>query len=101
IVFFLNSYYAAQVSGIQLITPNHMRAQVSALMLFVTNFLGLALGPSAVAILTDFLFASDQDLRYSLALLPLLVCVPAFFLALQGLKPYRLALAEAGGVAKR
>lgn len=92
IVFFISSYYAAQVSGIQLITPNHMRAQVSALMLFFTNLLGLALGPTAVALMTDFLFGNDQDLRYSLALLPLLVCVPAIFLLLRGLKPYRRAL---------
>lgn len=93
IIFFLNSYYAVGVAGLQLITPNHMRAQISALLLFMTNLFGLALGPSLVALLTDFLFGHDGALRYSLALLPLLVCPPAALLAWQGLGPYRRALA--------
>lgn len=92
IIFFLNSYYAVGVTGLQLITPNHMRAQVSALLLFLTNLFGLALGPSAVALLTDFLFGDDLALRYSLVILPLLVCPLAALLAWQGLKPYRNAL---------
>ncbi len=91
IIFFLNSYYAVGVAGLQLITPNHMRAQVSALLLFSTNLFGLVLGPSAVALFTDFLFGDDMALRYSLALLPLLVCPLAALLAWQGLKPYRHA----------
>jgi len=49
IVFFLNSYFAVCIAAVQLITPNQMRAQVSALQLFMTNLFGLALGPSAVA----------------------------------------------------
>jgi MFS family permease len=92
IVFFLNSYFALAISALQNITPNRMRAQVSALMLFMTNLLGLALGPSVVAALTDFVFASDADLAYSLSLLPLLVCPLAAALLAWGLKYYRVAL---------
>jgi MFS family permease len=54
IIFFLNAYFGVGITGVQLITPPSMRAQVSALMLFSTNLFGLAFGPSAVAILTDF-----------------------------------------------
>jgi hypothetical protein len=92
IVFFLNSYFALAISALQNITPNRMRAQVSALMLFMTNLLGLALGPSVIAALTDFVFASDADLAYSLSLLPLLVCPLAAALLAWGLKYYRVAL---------
>ena len=92
IVFFLNSYFALAISALQNITPNRMRAQVSALMLFMTNLLGLALGPSVVAALTDFVFANDADLAYSLSLLPLLVCPLAAALLAWGLKYYRAAL---------
>jgi MFS family permease len=94
VIFFLNSYYAVGVAALQHITPNHMRAQVSALLLFLTNLFGLALGPSAVALLTDYLFGDDQALRYSLALLPLVVCPLAALLAWQGFGPYRRALAD-------
>jgi hypothetical protein len=92
IVFFLNAYFGVGVAGIQLITPPGMRAQVSALMLFSTNLFGLAFGPTAVALLTDFLFTDDLALRYSLSLLPLIVCPLAAALAWQGLAPYRGAL---------
>ena len=92
IVFFLNSYFALAISALQNITPNRMRAQVSALMLFMTNLLGLALGPSLIAALTDFVFANDADLAYSLSLLPLLVCPFAAALLAWGLKYYRAAL---------
>ena len=92
IIFFLNAYFGVGIAGVQLITPPPMRAQVSALMLFSTNLFGLAFGPSAVALLTDFLFADDLALRYSLALLPLVVCPLAAALVWQGLGSYRNAL---------
>ncbi len=92
ILFFLNAYFGVGIAGVQLITPERMRAQVSALMLFSTNLFGLAFGPSAVALLTDFLFADDAALRYSLALLPAVVCPLAAVLGWQGLAGYRRAL---------
>ncbi len=95
IVFLLNSYYGVGAAGLQLITPNRMRAQISALMLFMTNLFGLALGPSAVALFTDFLFVDDLALRYSLALLPVVICPLAVALAWQGLGGYRRALEAA------
>ncbi|MDO8861295.1 MFS transporter [Haliea sp. E1-2-M8] len=93
IVFFLNAHYGVGVAAVQFITPNRMRAQISALMLFVTNLLGLAFGPTAVAMLTDFAFGDDLALRYSLALLPVLVCPLAIGLVVQGLPAYRRAAA--------
>lgn len=91
IVFCLNAYYGVGIAALQFITPNRMRAQASALLLFCTNFFGLALGPSTVAALTDFLFHDDGALRYSLALLPLLVCPLAAALAAGGLASFRRA----------
>jgi hypothetical protein len=95
IVFFLNSYFALAIAALQNITPNRMRAQISAVMLFMTNLLGLALGPSMVAALTDFFFEGDAYLAYSLSMLPLLVCPLAGLLLGWGLKYYRAALPSA------
>ena len=61
-------------------------------MLFSTNLFGLAFGPSAVALLTDFMFGDDLMLRYSLLVLPLLVCPLAAVLVMQGMRDYRSAL---------
>jgi MFS family permease len=92
IVFFLNSYFGVSVAALQLITPNRLRAQFSAMLLFMTNLFGLALGPSVVAALTDFLFADDLSLGYSLATLPAIVCPLAAILVAWGLPHYRHAL---------
>ncbi|MEP5568469.1 MAG: MFS transporter [Halioglobus sp.] len=94
IVFFLNAYFGVGIAGVQLITPPNMRAQVSAIMLFSTNLFGLAFGPSAVALITDFVFADDQALKYALALLPVIVCPLAAGLAWQGMKDYRASLQQ-------
>jgi len=91
IIFCLHMYLAPLVSGVQMITPSHMRAQVSALMIFCTNLIGLAFGATSVALLTDFVFKGDEHLRYSLAILPLLLCVPAIIIMLKSLKYYRRA----------
>lgn len=93
IVFFLNSYLGVCVAALQLITPNRMRAQVAAILLFMTNLFGLALGPSVVAALTDFVFRDDQALRYSLMVLPLVVCPLAALLIAAALPHYREAQA--------
>ncbi len=92
IIFFLNAYFGVGIAGVQLITPPPMRAQISALMLFFTNLFGLAFGPSAVALITDFVFADDLALRYALALLPAIVCPLAAALVWQGMGDYRRSL---------
>jgi len=100
IVFFLNSYFGLAIAALQRITPNRMRAQVSAVMLFMTNLFGLALGPSAVAAITDFVFADDGALSLSLSLLPILLCPMAALLLGWGLRYYRRALECAGASAE-
>jgi len=95
IVFFLNSYFGVCVAAVQLVTPNQMRAQLSALLLFMTNLFGLALGPTIIASVTDFVFQDDQALRYSLAIIPAIVCPCSAILVAWGLKYYRRAMDDA------
>ena len=42
-----------------------MRGQASAVYLFVITMVGLGIGPTAVALGTDFVFGDDNALRYS------------------------------------
>ena len=88
-MFFLTGFYGPGITALQMITPNRMKAQVTALPLFFANFFGLALGPTIVATLTDFVFGDDAALRYSLAILPVILCPLAALFAYQALKPYR------------
>lgn len=93
-LFLINFYFGGAVAGLQLISPNQMRSQVSAILLFLTNLIGLGLGPLLVSFFTDYLFGGDQYLNYSLALVALLVCPAAAWLSWRGLRPYRDALRE-------
>ena len=77
------------------VLPPGARNSGSGFLLFMTNLLGLGLGPVIVGFFTDFLFGNDQHLRYSLALLGVICCPIAAIWAGLGLKHYRTALAEA------
>lgn len=68
ITFLQYTHFGVGVAALQLITPNRMRAQMSAIMLFSTNLMGLGLGGTFVASFTDFWFKDDASLNYSLAI---------------------------------
>ena len=54
-------------AALQPITPNQMRAQVSALYLLAVNLIGLGIGPTFVALLTDYLYGDPALVGHSLA----------------------------------
>ncbi len=93
LIFIQNSYFGVSLAAIQLITPNHMRAQAGAVLLFLTNLIGLGLGPSVVAALTDFVFADPASLPYSLAVVAAVFCPLAAMVFYSGLSSYRQLLA--------
>lgn len=68
---------AAGAAALMLIAPPRMRVQVSALFYCVINLVGLGVGPTAVALLTDYVFRDEAALRYSLALVALSAGVAA------------------------
>lgn len=59
------------------VTPNEMRATISALYYFVISIVGLGLGPTSVALLTDYWFADEGALRYSIAIVAVVATVAA------------------------
>jgi MFS family permease len=87
--------FGAAAAAIQLIAPAAIRAQLTAVYLFVSTLVGLGLGPVIVALLTDRVFGDPSELRY--ALLTVAVALPpvaALFLR-AGLAPFR-ALRQEG-----
>jgi len=81
--------------AIQLITPNQFRAQITALYLFFANFIVIGLGPTAVALLTDYVYRDSGALRYSLATSSAVSMILAIVLCALCLKPYRASLERA------
>ena len=72
-----------------------MRAQVSAMYLFVVNIIGLGLGPTLVALLTDHVFHNDNMLRYSLVIAATGAYLVSALLWWLGLKPFRRTVENA------
>jgi MFS family permease len=68
LLFFSAFAFGAAAAGLQWLTPPAMRAQVSALFLFVNNLVGIGAGPVAVALLTDRVFGVPQSVGMSLAI---------------------------------
>jgi hypothetical protein len=75
-----------------------MRAQISAMYLFVVNLAGIGFGPVATAFVTDYIFKDDAALPYSLLSVGLVASVLGLVLLSAGLAPYRdsVAAQEAG-----
>jgi MFS family permease len=95
----LNGFIAAWVLGpqnaaIQVVTPNELRGQVSALGIFIVNVLGFGVGPTFVALVTVLIFGSEDQLRYGLASMALMG-PPAALAIWWGMKPYAEALRRA------
>ena len=61
------SYLGVMAVSFVVITPNQMRGQLTAVYIFVTNILGMAVGTSVLAAFTDFLYRDDALLHYSIA----------------------------------
>ncbi|PIA71784.1 spinster family MFS transporter [Pseudomonas sediminis] len=88
-VFCLSMPFGVAPAAIQEIMPNSMRGQASAIYLFVITLIGLGVGPTAVALVTDFVFADDAALRYSLLIVTTLAVSTSIILLAKSLKPYR------------
>jgi MFS family permease len=59
-LFTASMAFGAAAAGIQVLTPNRMRAQASAAYLFTLNLLAVGAGPTFAALLTDYWFHNDQ-----------------------------------------
>jgi MFS family permease len=75
--FCLGLPYGAAVAAIQDVTPPRMRGQLSALYLFAINLIGLGIGPTAVALMTDYVFRDDLAVPYSVSITTVLAAAAA------------------------
>ncbi len=93
-IFGLAAPFGAATAAIQELMPNQVRALASSIFLFILNLIGIGLGPTIVALFTDYIFHDENMIRYSLVLLFALGGGVGLVLSYLSLKPYRLAVAE-------
>ena len=84
--------------AIQMIAPNHVRAQVVAIFFFVSTLFSIGVGPSIVAIFTDYVLQDESKLYLSISLVSsifLPFCILALYLCL---KPFRKSVEDANNL---
>ncbi len=92
--FFLGWTAAPMNAALQVITPNQMRGQITALFLFVLNVIGMGIGPTAVALVTDFVFHSEELIGRSMAFQALTLGLIGAVVTCLAVKPYGRAVAR-------
>lgn len=92
VVFFASMPFGVAPASIQRMMPNTMRAQATAVYLFAINLIGMGLGPTVVAVLTEHVFHDPTALHYSLLIVGAAAHSIAAVLLWIGLKNYRRSL---------
>jgi len=87
--FFAGMPWGCAAAAVQEMAPSQMRGQLSAFYLFVMNIIGVGLGPTAVAFLTEHAFRDLNMLRYSLLLVGVVGHILAGILFFFSLKPHQ------------
>lgn len=88
-IFFTSTISTAGSTGVQDLALPRMRGVAAAVYLFIFNGIGLSLGPTLFAVLTDEVFGSPALLWRSLAVAAPCIAGLAAVFALAGLRPYR------------
>lgn len=74
--------------AIQEVAPNRMRGQLIAVYLLLGGLLGIGLGPTLVALITDYVFADESMLHWSITLSAAPASLLGLWLCWSGQKPY-------------
>ena len=87
--------WGVAVSALQQMAPNELRGQVGAFYLFTVNLIGIGLGPTLVALLTDYWFGDPAALRYSMVVVSGTAAIAAALSLRWGLPHFRDSLDRA------
>ena len=92
LLFFASFPFSPAAAALQIVTPNRMRAQISAVYLFVVNLTGIGMGATVTALITDYVFRDDAMLRYSMSLVGGLGGTLACVILWVGIRYYRQSI---------
>jgi len=91
--FFASFHGGMAVAALHTVTPLQMRGQATAAYLFVINLVGLGMGPLVVALITDYIFESEQSVGASLSVVGLVAVPLAMLLLTLSMRHYRSMVA--------
>jgi hypothetical protein len=87
-MFFTSFPIATSAAALQVMAPNQMRAQVTALFFLSMNILGITGGATLVAMCTDYVFKNDVMVGYSMSLISSSAAIIGALLLFWGLKHF-------------
>ena len=85
---------AAGLVAIVTVTPNQMRGQATAIYLFCISFLGLSIGATSVALVTDYIFHDEKMLTWSMSIVCSFSSLCSILLFLSSLRPFFKAVQD-------
>lgn len=88
-LYFASFPMATSAAALQIMAPNRMRAQVTALFFLFMNLFGITGGASLVALSTDYLFKDEKMVGYSMGLVSCTAAIIAVLLMSRGLGAFR------------
>ena len=84
---------APQNAALQSITPNEMRGQMTALYYFTIQAIGMGIGPTVMAFVTDVIIGDESKIRFAMAGSALAVTPMAAIAMWFAVRPYGRAIA--------
>jgi MFS family permease len=78
----------SQLAAMQVVTPNEMRAQINAVYMFTVGVIGSGFGPTIIALVTDYLFHDESQLRYAMVTSTAVAMPIALFCTWRAMKAY-------------
>lgn len=92
LAFLASAPFGVAPAAVQQVMPGEMRGQASAIYIFVVNVIGLGLGPTLVALATDYIFQDEKAIRYSLLVVGAAAQMLAALFLWRGLRPFTESL---------
>lgn len=93
--FFAGVMNSLPATALQAVSPNQLRAQVTAIYFLIGNLISLGLGPTVVAALSDRVLGGSQHIGQALGIVSGVTLAVAIALLIRTLPSYRASVYEA------
>lgn len=87
-MFFASFPMPISTTAMQMLAPNQLRAQISAIFLLISNLVAVGIGTTLVALVTDKIFENPLMVGTSLSIVGGIACVLSFVLLKTGCKAF-------------
>jgi MFS family permease len=87
-VFAVGAAAPAQNAAFQIVTPTELRGKMTALFLFVFNFVGVAVAPAITGLITTFILKDEAQIRWAIFTPAVIFGPTSLLITWLGLKAY-------------